>query len=683
MAENMFDDGRYTALAQIGSGGIATVWSVLDNKLETEKAIKVLTLTNSQILSGSHQEHTDSGVKRFIREAKLMSRFNHPNILTVHDYFATEHHLFIVMEKCLGSLDGWVESNGTMPMGLTIKVIIEALNGLEYAHSREITHRDIKPHNILISESGSIKLGDFGLAHDTYASDIYTKTNALMGSIQFMSPEQRIDAKRVDGSSDLYSLAMTMVWLLEGKTVGDIFVGEVIEELRRRYPEDLVNIIETAGQRSPENRYSTAAEMRDALRRLNLNVECDESLLFGLPVRETPIHPQQFEAMTTIGSQPNASIEAEVTKTAKNLNRLIYIMVGVLFILLGIGSILAYDRLREQATMETTSGTLVKSELIQKIEQCPYQITSTQTSLVMGPRESYNMVMNDFNGDGHQDAAFANLMDKSFSVYYGDGQNPIDALEAIEVNSVRSFTAPLFGDVNKDGIVDMVGLHKDSSTITVHKGLSPTSFRGLEMYGRDEMLQEPAPILGTLTDYDQDGWLDLLFMVKNGTGYALLSRLNATKGLDYEILDLPGVEEEPFRWHKILARFPNQFVLSQSAPIVSYIADNRLTTQTIQQNGMLGPKTTVSDNVAGLSIMQVLETPSGTTWILKGKNNQIVMLKEGESPCELMENLKQVGQMSERGHASFGDWNKDGKLDILTSASCTYCTSNHILHITQ
>lgn len=679
----MFDDGRYTALAQIGSGGIATVWSVLDNKLETEKAIKVLTLTNSQILSGSHQEHTDSGVKRFIREAKLMSRINHPNILTVHDYFATEQNLFIVMEKCLGSLDGWVESNGPMPMGLTIKVMIEALNGLEYAHAREITHRDIKPHNILISESGAIKLGDFGLAHDTYASDIYTKTNALMGSIQFMSPEQRVDAKRVDGSSDLYSLAMTMVWLLEGRTVGDLFVAEVIEELRSRYPEDLVNIIEKAGRRSPENRFSTAGDMGTALRGLNLNVECDESLLFGLPVRETPIQPKQLEAMTTIGSQTNASIEAEVTKTAENLNRLSYLMVGVLIILLGIGSILAYERLGQDKTSNFTTVPITQSEPVQKIEQCSYQITSTQTSLVMGPRESYNMVMNDFNGDGNHDAAFANLMDKSFSVYFGDGKSPIDTLQAIEVKSVRSFAAPLFGDVNKDGMVDMVGLHSDASTITVHKGLSRTSFRGLEMYGRDEMLQEPAPISGALTDYDQDGWLDLLFMVKDGHGYALVSRLNATKGLDYEILDLPGVEEEPFRWHKILARFPNKFVLTPSKAIVNYIKDNTLTTQTIQQNGMLGPKTIISDNVADLSIMQVVETMSGTIWILRGKNNQIVMLKEGQDPCELMENLKQVGQMSERGHASFGDWNKDGKLDILTSASCTYCTSNHILHITQ
>ena len=679
----MFDDGRYTALAQIGSGGIATVWSVLDNKLETEKAIKILTLTNSQILSGSHQEHRDSGVKRFVREAKLMSRFNHPNILTVHDYFATDQHLFIVMEKCLGSLDGWVETNGPMPVGLTIKVIIEALNGLEYAHAREITHRDIKPHNILISEAGSIKLGDFGLAHDTYASDIYTKTNALMGSIQFMSPEQRIDAKRVDGRSDLYSLAMTMVWLLEGQTVGDIFVGEVIQDLRSRYPRELVDIIEKAGQRSIENRFASAFEMRQALRGLNLNVDCDESLLFGLPVQETPIQAVHLDTMTTIGSQSAVSIEAEVTKTAKDINRLSYLMVGVLIILLGIGSTLVYDRIKEDKPVEPATVQTTPTETPETLEKCAYEITSTQTSLVMGPRETYQMVMSDINGDGHQDAAFANLMDKSFSIYFGDSKSPIDTLDAIEVKSVRSFAPPLFGDVNKDGFVDLVGLHQDASTITVHKGLSRTSFRGLEVYGLDEMLQEPTPISGTLTDYDQDGWIDLLFMVKNGSEYALLSRLNATKGLDYEIRNLPGVEEEPFRWHKILARFPNAFVLTPNKPIVNYIENNSLITQPVEPNGMLGTKKVISDSVSGLRIMQVLETSNGTRWILKGKNGQIVMVTEGQAPCELMEDIKQVGQMSERGNASFGDWNKDGKLDILTSASCTYCTSNHILHITQ
>lgn len=693
------ENGRYTITSQLGAGGIATVWGVFDNRLETEKAMKVLTLQSSSGLLQELSGNESVDVKRFKSEAKIMSAFNHPNIVTVQDCFSDGTSMYIVMEKCLGSLDTWVALNGAMPVNLAVAVMIQVLRGLEYAHRHEIVHRDIKPHNILIADSGTIKLGDFGLAHDTYASNVLTKTNALMGSIQFMSPEQRTDAKRVDHRTDLYSVAMTLVWLIEGQTVGDIYVPEVLSDLRSRYPSNLIDIVEKAGHRSPDNRYHNATEMRQALEGLPLSCSDVEQQLFGIQIAETSIgdlYNSRSELTSILDSTTSVESVKEATQTAPlsatALNRLNALMGGVVLLLLGIGGLLLFDKQEskqvspslEGSTENSTATASPNATLTKTFKRCSTFIETTQSSLQVGPREAYSMSMGDFNRDGLQDAAFSNLMDKSISLYYGDGQKMIDAIEPIEIPTLRLATQPLFGDLDNDGRMDIVGLHHDASRITIHKGLKDGNFRGLDVYGRDEMLQEPAPLTGSLVDINDDGWLDLLFVTGTPSGKIhLMSRRNAKKGLDFEILNLPNTPEEPLEWHNILATFDHPLYLDPKEPRIHWIQDGTLYQQDILKTGMLGLKTEVATNLPPSSIFQVLDTPQGLNWIIKTQEGPLLLVQINQSPCTLMDGLDSVFPYSNRGRASFGYWNADNKLDFVTSSSCTYCTSNHILHITQ
>ena len=165
--QNSFQNGRYTILSQLGTGGIATVWRVFDNLFEMEKAIKVLLPHTGQYgqmeLPSEMSLQSRTQIKRFFREAKVMMQLEHHNILRIYDYFEENGAFCIVMEKCMGSLDTWVNRNGPMSIGLAIQVVIQILQGLTQAHRNGLVHRDIKPHNILISGSGLIKVADFGL----------------------------------------------------------------------------------------------------------------------------------------------------------------------------------------------------------------------------------------------------------------------------------------------------------------------------------------------------------------------------------------------------------------------------------------------------------------------------------------------------------------------------------------
>ena len=699
--EITFQEGRYTVTSQLGAGGVATVWGIFDNKLETEKAMKVLELQVGSSPMTTLQSADVIGSERFEKEAKLMSRLNHPNIITIHDYFSDTQNLFIIMEKCRGSLDAWVHANGPMPFELAVQVTISILNGLDYAHEKEIVHRDIKPHNVLISEAGTIKIGDFGLAHDNYASNVYTKTNALMGSIQFMSPEQRVDVKRIDHRSDIYSVAMTLVWLLEGQTCGDIYVQEVLDDLSTRYSTELVAIIAKAGKRSASNRYATAKDMAIALEELNIAATANQPLLFGLELKEIPLTDLvSNQSMTSIRektvqntSQTSQFSSVELPQPSKGTLWLIGLSIGtMLLLLLGIAGILLFDR--ESQSKNSFTNTSINNEqltinsevktLEPTFKQCDTFIQQTQSSFQIGPRETHNMIITDANKDGYQDAAFMNLMDKSISLYLGDGKSMIDDLSAIEIPTLRSFAAPLFGDINNDGIMDIVGLHQDGSRISINKGLGDNAFRSLEIYGRDEMLQEPPPKNGTLADYDQDGLIDLLFISPSQNGdYRLLSRRNAGKGLDYQIQDLPGVQEEPFEWHKMLGTFKKEIRFHPTEPTFYWIENGTLFEQGVSETGLLTQKRTIETELGDLEVLQVIKTPNNLQWIMKGPARNMVLLEENKAPCTFLEDLHEIKPLNKQNTLSFGYWNSDNKLDLITSNTCIYCTSNHILHITQ
>ena len=190
MFRSTFKEGRYEVLGRIGLGGMAEVFRVYDTRLEIERALKVLNVTAS-----THVR------LRIEREAKVMAKLTHPNIVQIIDLFAEDGIPCIVMELCVGSVAQWIYEHGTMPPKLAAQTLLQTLRGLEYAHSKGIVHRDIKPQNLLITETGIIKIADFGLAWFETDSNSLTNTGAILGTLGFMSPEQRQEGEKTTEKS--------------------------------------------------------------------------------------------------------------------------------------------------------------------------------------------------------------------------------------------------------------------------------------------------------------------------------------------------------------------------------------------------------------------------------------------------------------------------------------------------
>ena len=201
--------GKYKLLRLIGEGGMASVYEAEHEILATRVAVKVL----NPILSVNSQIR-----ERFTNEAKMMASLNHPNIIKVIDFDEQPHQLSIVLELLEGEdLDVKIKKNVPLSDNEINNIFSQTLSAFEYAHSKGIVHRDIKPGNIMITESGAIKVMDFGIARAT--DDIgatMTSTWNVIGTAQYLSPEQAT-GELADGRSDLYSLGCLMYELLTGQ----------------------------------------------------------------------------------------------------------------------------------------------------------------------------------------------------------------------------------------------------------------------------------------------------------------------------------------------------------------------------------------------------------------------------------------------------------------------------------
>ena len=254
-------NGRYDLREVLGAGGMATVYRAYDQRLQCERAIKVLTPALSERVSVRN---------RFIAEARMMARLQHPNIVHVDEVVYDEGPVYMVMEMVRrGSLTDILRQHGAMPPRLASAVLQPVLQALAVAHQAGIIHRDIKPHNILMTETGIPKLTDFGIAQIRGTSTSNTRTNTMMGTLAYMAPEQRSSAKRVDARSDVYSVGATLYTLATLKEPHDIFAQELQPELLAGVHEELATFIRHATRYKPEERYQSARDMLAALRALH------------------------------------------------------------------------------------------------------------------------------------------------------------------------------------------------------------------------------------------------------------------------------------------------------------------------------------------------------------------------------------------------------------------------------
>jgi serine/threonine-protein kinase len=200
-----FDDGmevvdlsaRYTIEGTLGKGGMGEVLLAMDTRLERKVAIK-------RMLGDGAKSRT--AVSRFLTEAKSIAALNHPNIVQIYDYGRASDGPFLIMEFVEGNSVLGRLRDGAIPLDEAIDMTCQLCDGLGKAHDANIIHRDIKPANILLTNDGIPKLTDFGLARQDTGDTGQTMAGAVLGTLDFMPPEQRRDATQTDNRSDLWSL---------------------------------------------------------------------------------------------------------------------------------------------------------------------------------------------------------------------------------------------------------------------------------------------------------------------------------------------------------------------------------------------------------------------------------------------------------------------------------------------
>ena len=269
--------GNYVILDKLGAGGMGTVYKARHRRMDRIVALKVLSLDTVK---------EADAVGRFQQEVKAAARLTHPNIVTAYDADEAAGVHFLVMEcvegRDLGSLAG---EKPQLPVGTAVDYVVQAARGLEYAHAKSVIHRDIKPSNLLLGADGTVKVLDMGLARfneqveddDATEAQGLTQSGQVMGTLDFMSPEQAHSTKSADERSDVYSLGCTLFFLLTGKPVyeGDTLVAKILahrdqpipylREVRSDVPKLLDETFRKMLAKSPTLRHQSMSQVIAAL----------------------------------------------------------------------------------------------------------------------------------------------------------------------------------------------------------------------------------------------------------------------------------------------------------------------------------------------------------------------------------------------------------------------------------
>ena len=264
--------GRYEIEKEIGRGAMGMVYLGRDPRIDRTVAIKTMALALE-----FDADELDEVKQRFLREAKTAGRLSHHNIVTIYDVGEEQELAYIAMDYLKGhDLSHHRLPDKLLPLDVVTDIAIQVATALDYAHKHDVVHRDIKPANIIYDESTKIaKVTDFGVACITSSSK--TKTGTMLGSPAYMSPEQAF-GKKVDGSSDLFSLGITLYQLTTGKLpfTSDTVAGVThlicnekqvdAKSIRKDIPACLNRIINKALKKNKEDRYKNGAQMAKALR---------------------------------------------------------------------------------------------------------------------------------------------------------------------------------------------------------------------------------------------------------------------------------------------------------------------------------------------------------------------------------------------------------------------------------
>ncbi|KIQ16190.1 Stk1 family PASTA domain-containing Ser/Thr kinase [Rhodococcus sp. MEB064] len=285
-------DRRYRVDAPIARGGMSTVYRGLDLRLDRPVAIKIM---DPQFAADPEF------VRRFEFEARAVARLSHPGLVAVYDHGRDGEHAFLVMELVEGgTLRELLRERGPMPPHAAVAVLQPVLDGLAVAHRGGLVHRDVKPENVLISDSGEVKIADFGLVRAVAAATT-TSNSVILGTAAYLSPEQ-VTVGAGDARSDVYSAGILLFEVLTGRTPfqGDTSLSIAYQRIENDVPAPssvisgipphLDALVRDATQRRPDDRFRDAAVMGDAMRSV--------TRMLGLPQYRVPSPSRSAEHLS-------------------------------------------------------------------------------------------------------------------------------------------------------------------------------------------------------------------------------------------------------------------------------------------------------------------------------------------------------------------------------------------------
>ncbi|MGE1063276.1 Stk1 family PASTA domain-containing Ser/Thr kinase [Megasphaera paucivorans] len=323
-------DNRYKILEKVGSGGMACVYKAQDILLDRIVAVKIL----HEKLGNDHDF-----LVRFRQEAQAAAKLSHPNIVNIYDVGYDENVHYIVMEYIRGeTLKEFIEKHGHLPINNAIQITFDIGEALEHAHSNGIIHCDIKPHNILVTESGHIKVADFGIARAVNSTTANAKDGSILGSVHYFSPEQASGGK-IDERTDIYSLGVVMYEMMTGVVPfhGDTAITVALQHVQdeiplpskynRRIPQLVERCILKAMAKNPDDRFQSVSEMMAEMRLAQGFVNPNKG---ALPIIKNNFNTQKIQPVKI--KEPNkANVFTRIMDNISNHSKksIIMAMLGV------------------------------------------------------------------------------------------------------------------------------------------------------------------------------------------------------------------------------------------------------------------------------------------------------------------------------------------------------------------